>query len=262
MASRALSLNSKRVAQNFGAAADSYDQHAALQRQLSEQLRQHWPILAAGDSVLDLGCGTGVDSLWLQQQLLNVHAIDLSAGMLAAAQARCGEQLKTHNLDVAAVGSLGIQADAIWSCSMLQWADDLPLAMREIYGALKPGGEFWGCLFTDGSLAELANAWKAVDDQPHLSELPTQTASQSALLGAGFNVHWQQAVNTQLHFTDLAAIRDHLRGLGATNANQQRSKGLMSKSALQKLTQALEQYRQPDGIPLTWNAWMFGARKP
>lgn len=262
MAGPALSLDRQRVAQNFGSAAASYDQHAGLQRDLSQQLRALWPALPSDAIVLDLGCGTGYDSHWLQQQSLNVHAIDLSAGMLASTQARCTEYIHVHQLDITAISTLKLKADAAWSCSMLQWAGDLPLAMREIYDSLKSGGEFWGCLFTDGSLSELAEAWKAVDDHPHLSQLPTQLATQKALLDAGFELQWQQAVSTQLHFADLAAIRDHLRGLGATNATQQRRKGLMSRSALKTLTHALESHRQTDGIPLTWNAWMFGARKP
>lgn len=144
---------------------------------------------------------------------------------------------------------------------MLQWVEDMPTAMQNIHAALEPNSVFLGCLFAQGSLQELRNAWASVDDDSHVVTLPQPQAVESALLAAGFSIQWQQNISTVLHFRNLSAIRDHLRGLGATNATQQRRKGLTGKAALTQLTRSLENSREEAGIPLTWNAWLFKAEK-
>lgn len=268
MASGAInpSLNFARVASNFGSAAAHYDQHAQIQRDISLQLREQWPTLDTDSKVFDLGCGTGYDSEWLCQQGLSVHAIDLAAGMLKATKERCGRDdnssISTHLYNVSELSQLGLQVDAIWSNCMLQWAGDLKLAMSQIEQSLNPGGVFIGSLFTAGSLNELRQAWLAVDNKPHLIELPNADDTQIALTAAGLTIEWSQPFNTLAYFDDLNGIRDHLRGLGATNAHRSRQTGLVGKSALATLKAALEQQRTHNGIPLTWQAWLFKAVKP
>lgn len=267
MASSAINpaLNFERVASNFGGAAARYDQHAQIQREISHRLREQWPTQSGG-SVIDLGCGTGYDSEWLCQQDYKVHAVDLAEGMLDATSQRCNGNgqlgVTTHLCNVAELNSLNLQTDAIWSNCMLQWAGNLPLAMQQIQHSLKPGGVFVGSLFTADSLTELRQAWRAVDDKPHLIEMPKAEQAQQALTAAGFNLEWNQLFETQAYFDDLSGIRDHLRGLGATNAHQQRQTGLVGKTALATLKAALEKKRNSNGLPISWQAWLFKAVKP
>lgn len=264
MASSALKpkLSFSHVANNFGNAAHSYDLHAAIQRDISRRLRQQCPPTLAATSVIDLGCGTGHDSEWLLAQGAKVHAVDIAAGMLSAAAERCNSNITTHLCNVLDLANLDLEAELIWSNCMLQWADDLGLAMQQIQRCLKPGGSFVGSLFTDGSLRELRKAWRAVDDQPHLIELPKAEAAKSALLRSGLTLDWEYSFNTTAHFEDLNGIRDHLRGLGATNTHKQRNTGLMGKSAITTLRTALDAQRVEQGIPLSWQAWLFKASKP
>lgn len=145
---------------------------------------------------------------------------------------------------------------------MLQWAGDLNLAMQQVQQSLKPGGVFVGSLFTAGSLIELRQAWRAVDNKPHLIELPEASDAKQALSHAGLSLQWSRPFNTQAYFNDLNGIRDHLRGLGATNTHQQRQTGLVGKTALATLKTALDIQRTERGIPLSWQAWLFKAVKP
>jgi ubiquinone/menaquinone biosynthesis C-methylase UbiE len=76
----------------FDAAASHYDRDFSetllgrLQRgQVRSALR---PLLAGRRRALDLGCGTGIDALWLANQGLQVLATDQSMGMLDVAQRR------------------------------------------------------------------------------------------------------------------------------------------------------------------------------
>lgn len=254
-------LNFQQVANNFGGAAHSYDQHAAIQRDISQLLRQQLPALSQHAVVMDLGCGTGHDSEWLQSQTRQLHAVDIAEGMLNATQQRCGDSITTHQCNVLSLDDLDLKADLVWSNCMLQWADDLPAAMRQIHHSLQAGGTLLGSLFSYQSLHELRQAWRAVDDQPHLIELPAIEHAEAALTAAGFEIDWQHRFTTTAYFDDLNGIRDHLRGLGATNTHRQRNTGLVGKKAIATLRHALEQQRTPQGIPLSWEAWLFKAKK-
>lgn len=263
MASAALSpmrLDSQRVARNFGGAAKRYDQYAALQRDIALQLRQQWPSLPSQSTAVDLGCGTGHDSEWLSREH-RLHLVDIAPEMVAAAAERCAVPVQQHCCDVSEFGQLGLGADAIWTSSMLQWAVDMPAAARAIAESLKPGGSLLASLFTQGSLGELAQAWAAVDNEQHVLPLPPIESTRQAFAAAGFHITWEQPFSRQLYFGSVAEIGRHLRGLGATNALQQRKKGLMGRQQLARLTEALEPFRDEHGIALTWNAWLFKAEK-
>src|SRR4029077_2644351 len=58
---RMLSNRSAAIAQSFGARAETYDEHADLQRGVARRLARLLPQLAA-PLVLELGCGTGLFS--------------------------------------------------------------------------------------------------------------------------------------------------------------------------------------------------------
>jgi SAM-dependent methyltransferase len=76
----------------FDIAAPTYDADFTGTR-LGRWLRELvWEQLAdlfvEGDRVLELGCGTGEDAIWLAQRGISVTATDASSGMLAVAQAK------------------------------------------------------------------------------------------------------------------------------------------------------------------------------
>lgn len=56
-----------------------------LREQVHARLARHFQ---AGSHILELGCGTGEDALWLAERGVRVLATDVSAGMLGAAQAK------------------------------------------------------------------------------------------------------------------------------------------------------------------------------
>jgi SAM-dependent methyltransferase len=61
----------------------------AAGRYVRQQVQQHLlRRLRPGDRVLELGCGTGEDALWLAQQGCHVTATDVSEAMLAQTQAK------------------------------------------------------------------------------------------------------------------------------------------------------------------------------
>ena len=77
----------------------TFDEHAATydavaQSTLGRVLRERVyavvePLLGKGTSVIDLGCGTGIDTAWLADRTERVLAVDPSPEMVALTQQRC-----------------------------------------------------------------------------------------------------------------------------------------------------------------------------
>ena len=74
----------------FDAAAPTYDADFTdntLGRWLREMVWDNLPF-TSGDHVLELGCGTGEDALWLAQRGIHITATDVSPAMLAATKSK------------------------------------------------------------------------------------------------------------------------------------------------------------------------------
>jgi ubiquinone/menaquinone biosynthesis C-methylase UbiE len=75
---------------SFDAIARSYDQLWTMTAVGDVQRRAVWkfidPLFQAGGSVLDLGCGTGVDAVHLQETGVQVYGIDSSPEMIGIAK--------------------------------------------------------------------------------------------------------------------------------------------------------------------------------
>lgn len=76
----------------FDGAASTYDTdftHTDLGRWLRSRVWQRLGTLfQGGDTVLEIGCGTGEDAIWLAQQGVHIVATDASPAMLAQTQAK------------------------------------------------------------------------------------------------------------------------------------------------------------------------------
>lgn len=99
--------------QPFDAVAAEYDAQFTRQRLggwLRAAVHRHLAdLVQTGDTVLELGCGTGEDALWLARQGAHVLATDASAAMLEVARAKAaasggGDQIKFAHLDLAEIG--------------------------------------------------------------------------------------------------------------------------------------------------------------
>ena len=96
--------------------------------------------LKPGSSVLDLGCGPGVDSFKLRAVGYTVTGADLSWGMLAQAQQYAGNHL--IQMDMRALGLAAHSFDAVWMQAALLHLPrvDTPTALCEIQRVLRADG--------------------------------------------------------------------------------------------------------------------------
>jgi SAM-dependent methyltransferase len=160
------------LAQPFDAAAPSYDTDFT-ERRLGRWLREAvWGYLGAafqpGEHVLELGCGTGEDAVWLARRGVRVEATDGSPAMLAAAQrkvaeTKVGDRVSFSHLDLNAIGSeFRIPHSAFYDGAFSNFGalncvpDRRPIA-EALAGAVRSGGRV--VLVVMGPLCPWEWAW-------------------------------------------------------------------------------------------------------
>lgn len=104
--------------------------------------------LEAGDAVLDVGCGPGVNFQYLRNAVRatgHILAVDYSPEMVERARERVAEH-GWENVDVrkadATRADLGDGFDAAVSTLAMSVMPDIAGAVRNVYGSLVPGGRF------------------------------------------------------------------------------------------------------------------------
>lgn len=92
LASRNRWLTPEHVARGYDALAEDYDaEWLSLLRDVTDALLARLPAKLGNGPILDLGCGTGYATAFLEEKFpgLPVIGVDVSAGMLAQAEKRC-----------------------------------------------------------------------------------------------------------------------------------------------------------------------------
>ncbi|MGB9792759.1 MAG: class I SAM-dependent methyltransferase [Thermacetogeniaceae bacterium] len=98
---------------------------------------------AAGEEILDVGCGTGNFSLELARLGAKVTGIDISEEMLGVARRKAeaeGLEIKFLKGDVMCLPFADESFDKVVSVTALEFAPDLKAALEECYRVLRPGG--------------------------------------------------------------------------------------------------------------------------
>jgi cyclopropane fatty-acyl-phospholipid synthase-like methyltransferase len=93
-------------------------------------------------SLLEIGAGTGSDSVYFKERGLNVVAVDLSSEMVRICKAKL---IEAYELDFYDLSSLNRTFDCVWSMNSLLHVPkpDLPRVLNEINNALNEGGLFY-----------------------------------------------------------------------------------------------------------------------
>jgi SAM-dependent methyltransferase len=141
----------------FDAAAHDYDR-SFTDRQPGRWYRDLvWEELGAafgtGDRVLDLGCGTGEDAVWLARRGIHVTALDVSGEMLAVARQKAEaagvtERVSFVRRDLAAWDPAGDECDRLHDGALANFG-----ALNCIADLEKFAGRLAGCLRPDALAA-------------------------------------------------------------------------------------------------------------
>lgn len=132
----------------FDQSAETYDEWCStplgsfvdeLEKQIMKKIAQP----KQGEKALDLGCGTGIYSLWLSEQGVYVTGIDISSEMLKKAKSKA--ENKNQNIefikgDVHSLPFPDQTFDLIISNIVLEFVDSPKKVISEGLRVLKPGG--------------------------------------------------------------------------------------------------------------------------
>lgn len=225
--------NKEQVARQFSRAAGSYDQAAGVQQRAVSHLLDgltdlsgHW---------LDIGCGTGVALPHLRYKgATAVTGIDMATGMLTAATQHADEQTTLLLADADQLPLGNASAAGIFSSLMLQWSEHPATTLREWRRVLSDDGQLAVATLLPGTQRELQQAWRAVDDRPHVNHFTSRDELYDALKQAGFtDIHSEQACLCE-HYSSMTELLRRLKQIGATNVNQGRRDGLGGRALLRQ----------------------------
>ena len=243
----------RQVAASFSRAAHSYDSVAALQRNVGQQLLAQLPAAISPVRWLDLGCGTGYFSRALGERFPASQgvAVDIAEGMLQHARPLGGAQQfiagDAERLPLA-TGS----CDLLVSSLALQWCGDFARVLAEARRVLRPGGVLAFSSLCVGTLQELQASWQAVDGHVHVNRFRALSTYQQLCADSGMQVRVLQVQPQVLHYPDVRSLTGELKALGAHNLNPGRPGGLTGRERIRALLAAYEGFRQPQGLPATY----------
>jgi ubiquinone/menaquinone biosynthesis C-methylase UbiE len=133
VADRARSVAFDRIADDYDRTRGGEDRGRAVAAALADRL-------PAGDSVLELGVGTGVVARALVDLGRDVIGVDLSVPMLRKARVRIGPRVA--NGDALRLPLRSRSVASIYAVWVLHLVADVRTALVEIVRVLKPGGVF------------------------------------------------------------------------------------------------------------------------
>ena len=124
--------------------ARKYDEQAQEDEAHTRAVERFSKYLKADDTVLDYACGTGVVTFKIAADVKEVHAIDISAGMIDLAQERArASQVTNVHFARKTIFDEGLGSgsyDVILAFNILHLLEDARKAVKRISELLKPGG--------------------------------------------------------------------------------------------------------------------------
>lgn len=243
----------------FDKAADNYDAVASVQRAACDRLLA---LVAAqgfaAQRILDAGCGTGYALAGLKRTFpaADLLALDFAPAMLrkhppGIAQPLCAD---LEHLPIAG-GSL----DALWSSYALQWCNPRR-ALPELARSLRPGGQLWIATLGPGTLAELRDAFRHIDNDEHVLRFQPPEVILDAAESADLQVLAAERDTLHAWAPDLRSLLSDIKTLGAHQTGAPRR--ALGKSAWARLVAAYETHRGPAGLPASYDTlWLIAKKK-
>ena len=254
----------RQVAASFSKAAASYDSVAELQRAVGSELLSRLP--QSGPTPLrwlDLGSGTGYFSRQLAQRFPTSEgiALDIAEGMLRHARPSGGAEYFVAG-DAERLPLRAECVDLVFSSLAVQWCADFAAVLSEAQRVLQPGGMFAFASLCVGTLYELRDSWQAVDGRVHVNRFRPLGDYERLCAQSGLSVRSLSVLPHVLHYPDVRGLTHELKALGAHNINPGRPDGLTGRARIQALIAAYEQFRQPAGLPATYQVVYAVLEKP
>jgi ubiquinone/menaquinone biosynthesis C-methylase UbiE len=138
-------MNTSAIRAAYDRWAAQYDTDENATRDLNARVLREQTFLRPDDVVLELGCGTGLNTAGLARQAGRVVAVDVSTKMLGRARRRLADAPVTlRQMDVTEPWPFDDGAfDAVVATLVLEHVERLAPVFREAHRVLRTGGTFY-----------------------------------------------------------------------------------------------------------------------
>ena len=170
-----------------------------------------------------------------------IIAVDFSAGMLRGVRSKKTLLSKRHAVqaDARMLPFADASMDVVFSNLMLPWIDNLGEVFAEVARVLQSEGLFVFSTLGPDSLAEIREAWRAVDDGTHVNRFPDMHDVGDALVRAGLRDPVLDVDRLAVSYRSAAALLRDLTAAGARNSLRDRQRGLMGRKRFRRFTDAV-----------------------
>lgn len=122
----------------------SYDTDQNLTRDLDRQVTRETLANLHFESILELGCGTGKNTIFLSQIGTRVHALDFSAGMIEKAREKArAENVRFSMADLTQKWPCEDASYGLVVCNLvIEHIEDLSFIFSEVFRVLETNGKF------------------------------------------------------------------------------------------------------------------------
>lgn len=253
-----MAFNKTKVAASFSRSAQDYAEHAVLQRTVAARLLERLELINISPKVIvDAGSGPGdaARQLAMRYKGAQVLQLDLSMEMLSQSRSHDSRFFSKQKYvcgDAESLPLINNSAELVFSSLMLQWCNDLDAAFTQIKSTLTKQGLFLFATLGPDTLKELRSSWAEVDDGVHVNTFIDMHDVGDALIRAGFVEPVMDVEHITLTYEDCFSLMKDLKTLGASNADEDRSKGLTGKNKIKGLESAYEKYRTEGQLPATY----------
>lgn len=209
------------VRDTFDHIADSYEQHAALEREVCARLLEKTEFCRRPpERILDLGCGTGFAAVRLKQSFRKAQVIgmDTSTAMLNCLRRRSSllRPLKAVCGEIGELPFASRSVDLLVSSLSSYWCPDPAAMFSEFRRVLRPDGMLLFSTFGPGMMKELKAAWASADTSVELPHFPDILEIGDALVAAGFREPVMDMEVITLSYPDLGALLRELEATGTS----------------------------------------------
>jgi malonyl-CoA O-methyltransferase len=250
----------QRVRESFDRAAETYDSAADVQREVCRRLLDAFSerIAEPPADILDAGCGTGYGARLLRARWprARLFGADFAPSMLVRAR------VETDACFVADIENLPLPDrtfDLWWSSLAVQWCDAARV-FAEAARTLKPGGRLLLSTLGPRTFHELREAFSAIDAYRHTLPFSEAPSLEVLLENAGFRDIVFLREECRAYSPDLKSLLRSIKAIGAQTVGLGARGGMMGRAAWKKLTSSYEIHRRSEGLPATYDIFLFAAR--
>ena len=249
----------QRVRNSFDRAAVTYDSAAVVQRRVCDRLLDELQIPHTPQRIVDAGCGTGYGARQLRSRWPDTHitGVDFAPSMLDLAR---HETDACFTADIEKLPCDAALFDLWWSSLTIQWCD-ADTVFGEAMRVLKPAGRLAVSTLGPATFDELRVAFAGIDHNRHTLPFSEPDAISDALGRTGFSNIELRRERHIVHYPDLKTLLRAVKAIGAHNVGEGGRAGMMGRHAWQHVEAAYEQYRQPAGLPASYDVILAYAEK-